>query len=509
MKLKALLVSTVLAISPLVAAPVLADDIINMATGFQIRSMDPVDQGFWMQEFGQGELLMKFQPDGSITPWLAESLVNVDDTTWIITIQDGVTFQNGAQMDVPAVLASIAYFRENSSGTQAVLPAEATFTQTGPLEITVETGVPVPELPNILAHESRLMIIDVETVLSVGDDYTQLIGAGIHTGPYRLTELTDQRMIAERFDGYWQGTPAMEGVDLRFVSDVNARILAVQNGEVDIALYPPISAAPVFAATSNLNLALGAPSTGGFMGMMDVTNGVFEEVAVRQAVMLAIDYDEIANSVFHGAKIPATGLYNPRFAWAVENYRHDVDTANTLLDEAGWVRDGETRSRDGVPLEMTLMIYPQQPDLVPLSNAVQSYLAEIGIAAQIVAVDSIREAATNDLVDWDLAMVATGTATVGAVSGFLNRHVACEGDRNYGDYCNAEMDILIDRLDETVDAAARTGILAEIQHILVEDDPYAFALTILVERALVSDAWSDYVPGVAWHHISWQTAPNP
>lgn len=504
-----ILATTALAFGTLTTLPAIAQDsVINMATGFQIRSMDPVEQGFWMQEFGQGELLMKFQPDGSVTPWLAESLTRVDDTTWIIAVNDGVTFQNGAAMDVPAVLASIAYFRDRSSGTLAVLPAGATFTQTGPLEITVQTGVPVPELPNILAHESRLMIIDVETVLAAGDDWARLIGAGIHTGPYRLVELDDQRMVAERYDGYWQGQPAMEGVELRFVSDVSARILAVQNGEVDIALYPPISAAPVFAATPNLNLALGAPSTGGFMGMMNVSDGPFEDIAVRKAVMEAINYEEMANAVFHGAKIPATGLYNPRFAWAVENYSFDVGAANAQLDAAGWVRDGDTRTRNGETLDLTLMIYPQQPDLVPLSNAVQAYLAEIGIASNIISVDSIRESTLNDLVEWDLAMVATGTATVGAVSGFLNRHVACDGDRNYGGYCNAEMDGLIDRLDETVDPDARAAILADVQAILVDEDPYAFALTILVERALVSDAWSDYVPGVAWHHISWQTAPN-
>ncbi|MDE0851333.1 ABC transporter substrate-binding protein [Yoonia sp.] len=509
MKFRSLVTGSALALGAFTAMPVLAEDtIINIATGFQIRSMDPVEQGFWMQEFGQGELLMKFQPDATITPWLAESLTRADDTTWIITIHDGVTFQNGRAMDVPAVLASIAYFREHSSGTQAVLPVEATFTQTGPLEITVQTGVPVPELPNILAHESRLMIIDVETVLATEENYDQLIGAGIHTGPYRLVELNDQRMVAERFDGYWQGQPAMEGVELRFVSDVNARILAVQNGEIDIALYPPISAAPVFAATPNLNLVLGAPSTGGFMGMMNVTDGPFEDVAVRKAVMEAINYEEIANAIFHDAKIPATGLYNPRFDWAVENYTFDVDGANARLDAAGWVRDGDTRSRDGETLDLTLMIYPQQPDLVPLSNAVQAYLSQIGILSSIVSVDSVRESTLNNLVEWDLAMVATGTATVGAVSGFLNRHVACEGDRNYGGYCNEQMDVLIDRLDETVNLTDRTAILADIQAILVDDDPYAFALTILVERALVSDAWSEYVPGVAWHHISWQTAPN-
>jgi peptide/nickel transport system substrate-binding protein len=505
MRLTSLLLGGALALG---GAPALADDILRMATSFQIRSMDPVEQGFWMQEFGQGELLMQFQPDGTITPWLAESLEREGDLTWILTIRDGVTFQNGRPMDVPAVLEAIAYHRERNPGTQAVLPEAATFTQTGPREITVETGVPVPELPSILAHEGRLMILDVGPVLAAGEDWEALEGAGIHTGPYRLVDLDDRRMIAERFEGYWRGTPAMAGVELRFVPDASARILAVQNGEVDIALYPPISAAPVFAVTPNVNLALGAPSTGGFLAAMDVSDGAFEEIAVRRAVMLAVDYEELARDVFHGAKLPATGLYNPRFPWAVENYRHDVTEANAILDAAGWLREGDTRTRDGETLAVTILIYPQQPDLVPLSTAMQAYLAEIGIVSEIVSVDNITEATARDLVPWDLALVAAGTATVGAVSDFLNRYVACGGDRNYGGYCNERVEELIARLDVTVEEDARHEMLREIQRVLVEEDPYVFNATILIERALVSDAWSNYVPAVAWNHVKWDTAPD-
>ena len=190
------------------------------------------------------------------------------------------------------------------------------------------------------------------------------------------------------------------------------------------------------------------------------------------------------------------------------SYRHDVDKANALLDAAGWVRDRDTRKRDGKTLSITIMIYPQQPDLVPLSNAMQSYLAEIGVASKVVSVDSVREAAMNDLVEWDLALSATGTATVGSVSGFLNRYVSCDGDRNYGGYCNDRVQDLITALDVTVDEERRYDMLREIQTIVAEDDPYIFNLTILKERALVSDAWSDYVPAVAWNHIKWDTAPN-
>lgn len=490
------------------ALPAAADDVIDMATSFAIRSMDPVDQGFWMQEFGQGELLMQFQPDGSIAPWLAESLERVDDTTWVITIRDGVRFQNGRPMDVPAVLEAIAYHRERNEGTKAVLPEEAVFTQTGPREITVETGRPVPELPSILAHESRLMVIDVEAVLAAGDDFEALEGAGIHTGPYTLVSLDDSRMVAERHDDYWRGTPAMAGVELRFVPDESARILAVQNGEVDIALYPPISAKPVFDATPGLELALGAVSTGGFVAFMHVEEEPLSEVPVRRALMKAIDYHELAEAVFHGAKAPATGLYNPAFPWAVENYEHDPEEAARLLEEAGWTLDGDRRTRDGEALELTVLIYPQQPDLGPLSSAMQGYLAEIGVGMEIVSVDSVGDAALGDVVEWDVAISATGTATVGSVSGFLNQYVACEGGRNYGGYCNEAVDALIEELDRTVEEEARHEMLREVQRVLVEEDPYAFNLTLLIERALVGEGWSSYVPGVAWNHVKWDTGPD-
>ncbi|MEN9061879.1 hypothetical protein [Ponticoccus litoralis] len=71
-----------------------ADQPIRIITSFQIDSMDPESEGFWFQEFGVAELLMEFQPDGTVAPWLAESLTQVDDLTWVITLNGGVTFHN-------------------------------------------------------------------------------------------------------------------------------------------------------------------------------------------------------------------------------------------------------------------------------------------------------------------------------------------------------------------------------------------------------------------------------
>ena len=485
-----------------------ADQPIRVITSFRIDSMDPEAKGYWFQEFGVGELLMEFKPDGTVAPWLAKSLTQVDDLTWVIALNEGVTFQNGRAMDAEAVKEVMDFRLATKPALQGLLPSGTRFDVTGPLEITVSTSAPVPELPNILAHESYFLIYDRQAVEAVGEDWEALEHAGIYTGPFEVEDLTDTALIATRNENYWRGQPAMPGVTVSFVSDLNARVLAVQNGESDIALYPQVSAKPVYDATPNVNLALGPISTGGYSAYMNVSDGPFEDVAIRKAFMKSIDYAEMAKTVFRGATAEAQGLYNMSFPWAVANYEYDPDEAAELLDAAGWVLEGDIRMKDGKALSLDIVIYPQQPDLAPMSNALQSYLRAIGVGSDIISVDSVSEAITSGSVDWDVALLGNGTATVGAVQGFLSRYLVTGADRNYAGYSNPEMDELIATLSTAADSEVRTGILQKIQRILVEEDPYIFNVTMLRERALVSDAWLSYVPGVAWRHIGWQTAPD-
>jgi len=485
-----------------------ADQPIRVITSFKIDSMDPEAEGFWFQEFGVAELLMEFRPDGSVAPWLAKSLTQVNDTTWTITLNAGVNFQNGRAMDATAVKEVMDFRLANKASLKGILPPETKFEVTGPLEITVSTTSPVPELPNILAHESYFLIYDLKTVNAVNEDWEALEDAGIYTGPFEVADLSDAALTATRNKDYWRGLPAMSGVNVRFVTDLNARVLAIQNNEADIALYPQVSAKPVYDATPNVNLALGPVSTGGYGVYMNTEVGPLTDVDVRRALMKSIDYAEVAETVFRGATAQAEGLYNMSFPWAEANYEYDPTEAAELLDGAGWVLDGGARMKDGETLSFDIVIYPQQPDLVPMSNALQSYLRKLGIASKIISVDSVGDAITSGAIDWDVALLGNGSATVGAVQGFLTSYLSTGSDRNYAGYSNDELDGLIATLASEGDTNARNDILRQIQHILVEKDPYIFNMTMLRERALVSDAWSTYQPGVAWRHIGWQTAPD-
>lgn len=480
---------------------------LRIVTSFAIDSMDPWNQGFWLQEFGQAELLMRFREDGQHHPWLAEDLALQNDTTWVITLRDGLSFQNGKPVDAGAVKAAIDAAREHSAAAQGSVPAGAAFDVTGPLELTVTTPEPWPELPGVLADESVFLVLDAEAVAAADEDWSQLVGAGIYTGPYKVTGLTEQAMQAEAYADYWQGTPALPALSVSFVRDPNARILAVQNNEADIALYPPLAARAAVDATPGVHFNVGAVSTGGFTGYMNL-EGILADVELRRAVLLATDYREIADDVFRGGVAQATSLYASNLPWAQENYTTDLEAARARLSAAGWTpgNDG-IRRKNGEPLRVVLAIYPQQPDLVPLSTAVQAQYERVGIKAEVVSFDGINDALKNSANQWDIAMVSTGTAGWGRVGGFLGNYVLADGRRNFGGYDNAEVNDLIRELDTELATERRTEILHRLQSILWEEDPYVFSYHINRGRVIVNDRYDCYEPGFALYHVSWQTAP--
>lgn len=504
---RALAATLALGLAPGLAA---ADDAapLRIVTSFSIDSMNPWEDGFWMQEFGQAELLMQFREDGEHHPWLLAGLDNPEPTSWVMTLRPDVTFQNGNPADAEAILAAIAAAREHSASARAELPEDAVFAQTGPLEITVTTDQPWAELPGVLADESIFLILDAATVAAAGDDWESLTTAGIYTGPYQVTSLTEDAMLSEAYADYWQGTPALPGVEVRFVPDANARILAVQNDEADLALYPPLAAMPAVQATPGVHFNLGVPSTGGYVGYMNVSHGALEDVAVRRAVLLAVDYHEIAHDVFRDAVGEATSFYAQSFPWTLENYQTDRDEAARLLDDAGWIAGADgMRSRDGQTLSITLAIYPQQPDLVPLATVLQAQLATVGIAADVVSFDGINDALMNPANAWDLALLSNSPAGWGKVQGFLTSYVTADGRRNFGGYDNPEVTQAIAALQHTTDAEARIELLHRLQVILHEEDPYVFSLTISKGRVVVNDRYECYQPGFTIFHVSWQTAP--
>lgn len=485
-----------------------ADGPLRIITSFAVGSLDPIEEGFWMPEFGVAETPMRRGDDGRIEPWAIAALRRTSPTSWTLALRDGVTFQNGKPLDAGALLALMRRQLAKSSSAQSVLDG-ARLRRAGDRAVTLTTRAPDAAVPDYLADESVFPIYDVDAVEAAGTDVASLAGKGIYTGPYAVASLDAQRLVLERYDGYWQGRPPLPGVTVRFVVDPQARILAVRNGEADLALYPPTEVKQTLEGSDDAFYRTPPRDQANITMPFNLRRAPFDDARVRRAFLLGIDYEAIANDVMDGAYDVATGMYPSWASFAVRNLRTDPAAAARLLDEAGWRRGGDgVRERGGRPLRVRYLTYPQQPDARAVAIAIQAQLREVGFDVEVRQVEDIT-AAFEEPDGWDTGGTFSGTlGFYGQPEPFLRRYLVSGGSSNYGAISDPALDRLIARLARTFDDDARAPILADIQRIVVEREAYLGFPTFKRFPVVAGPAYRDYEPSPSLNHVTFETAPD-
>ncbi|MCU1504061.1 MAG: Peptide/nickel transport system substrate-binding protein [Ilumatobacteraceae bacterium] len=468
--------------SPAATPALPARDSLIIATSFAIDDLDPLNNGFWAPEFGYGDLLMRPLPGGELEPWVLRSLEHTDPTTWTLTLRPDVTFGNGTSLDGPALAALLTWQLANNEAVKPLL-THATAVSTGPLTVELTTTAPAPNVPSLLADESGFNLFDLPTYLAHRDHSAELVDAKIYVGPYTVTGLGADEMDLVPTPGYYGGTPALKTLTVKFVPDADARIKAVQTGEADIALYPPTAAARQLANRTDAYFIEGAPGTGvgGQELYVNLRTPAMSDVLVRQALQHAIDYGQIAAEVLNGLYDEAIGLYPAFEPYAQHDLEFDQVKAGQLLGQAGWVEPagGGTRTKNGTVLSLTVLTYPQQPDIGVVAVAVQAQLKAVGIDLQIKQVDDIY-AAMQEPSGWDFgisndsALDFTGTDPVKK----LVETYATGGITNFGGISDLELDRIIATLQTTTDDAIRTDLLHQAQTLIVTTKAYGWFLNL-------------------------------
>lgn len=108
-----------------------------------------------------------------------------------------------------------------------------------------------------------------------------------------------------------------------------------------------------------------------------------QDIRFRQALSLAIDRDEIIESVYYGF------ASKPLVSVGEEFSQYDVARANALLDEMGLTERGANGMRmvDGQPFSILLEHGAHAPDLAPVAELVSEHLKDIGIDVQVKQID--------------------------------------------------------------------------------------------------------------------------
>lgn len=289
---------------------------------------------FMMQlQYQLRNCLIEIGSDGKLVPELATEWGSNDALTeWTFKLRDGVEFHNGKTMAADDVVWSLNLHRgpQTISEAKALFAAVSDITATAPDEVKVTLSAPNAGFPSLLALINMLIV--------PADDMD--FGKGIGTGGYTLDSYEPGiGSRVTRFPNYWkQGRAHFDGVELRCIADGNARTTALQTGEIDAMAFVDTTTAGLLETLPGINL-IQTKGKQHYALSMNCKDPLFTDPDVRMAMKLAIDRQEILDTILSGYGSiandqPISDAYeyhDPDLA----QHSFDPDKARSLLQKAG------------------------------------------------------------------------------------------------------------------------------------------------------------------------------
>lgn len=420
---------------------------------------------------------------GELQPAIAEKWeVSEDGKALTFHLRDNAFFHGGRQVLADDVKYSID--RILNPDTHA--PRAGSFQSIEEIVVvdpqTVEIQLKQPDAGLLtMLSTAASSIVDKDVVDAGGLNGT--VDGG--SGPFKLGErVAGQRITLDAHDKYWEkGVPYLEGIDIGFNPDDNARASAVRSGTVDFLWR----AAPEFAESLKEDEKLKWYGGAGSLSLhlqMNASKAPFDDERVRQAVFHALDRQELLDVANSGLGTVLNGGYLPEGRWGALKKpvygEPNLEKAKSLLAEAGLPEGFET----------SLIVISTSAFQVRQAEVEQQQLAKIGIKVTIESLEAT--VATERAKSGDFEMFQSGFGLTYDPDERFTASYLEGGGLNYGGWSDAEYEALIVEARSELDRDAREGLYEQAEQILAERGPSAFTF---VDANF--DIVQDYVMGYA------------
>jgi peptide/nickel transport system substrate-binding protein len=292
--------------------------------------------------------------EGEYVPYLAQAVEPNDDfTEWTITVRDGVKFHDGTDLTAEVVKNNLDAYR-GAEGDHARSPLLFLFVLdniesvevSGESDVVVSMKVPWVGFPAFLYSSGRLGITAQAQLDNTESCQTDLIG----TGPFKLESPSDwtqgRQFRAVKNPDYWQIAPDGEPYpyldELIFepVLESEQRVNALQTNDLQMAH---------FSASDDLISMRDFKESGELRTYESTVNGEvtfiqmnesrppLDDLRIRQAISLAIDFGDYNDTIGRGILEPANGVFAPGSPGYVEDTGYpteaNLEEAQALVDE--------------------------------------------------------------------------------------------------------------------------------------------------------------------------------
>ncbi|GAA5034753.1 ABC transporter substrate-binding protein [Microbacterium fluvii] len=336
-------------------------------------------------------------------PLLAKSWEQPDDTTYVFTLEEGVTFHDGTDFNAEAVCynfdrqnaftgvaasQSMAYywgvimrgFGDDSIYDSCTADSDTQATIT--LKQPFAGFIPALSLPSFsIQSPTALEKYGADEVggteeAPVQSEYGQ--GHPTGTGPFVFDSISPgEQVVLKANADYWGEQGQVQEVIFKVIADTTARRQALEAGSIDG--YDLVAPADLQALDdAGFSLVNREPFNVLYLGINQAAEGL-DDIKVRQAIAYAIDKDALISQVLPEGTEAATQFMPPAvIGWneSVTTYDYDPAKAEELLAEAGYDESNPLEITFNYPVNISR---PYMPNPEQIFTNLSSQLEAVGI----------------------------------------------------------------------------------------------------------------------------------
>lgn len=439
----------------------------------------------------------------SIVPELAESWT-LDDAKTKLTfkLRTGVSWHDGKPFTAKDVACTWDLINGVTEGARKS-PRKIWYDNVEKVSADSDTQVTF----HLKAQQSSLLILLASGLTPIypchvpaKDMRTNPIG----TGPFKLAEFRrNENVKLVRNPNYWKkGLPYLDAIDFRIIPSRSTRILAFIAGEFDLTFVDDVTIALL------KDVAVRAPKAicdlnpaGTYANVMVNRNAPpFNDPKIRAAMTLTFDRKAFIDIMGEGKlAIGGAMMPLPEGQWgmpaavqaALPGYSPDIEKSRAegrkIMEGLGYSKEKPLR----IKVTTRALDAYKDPAVILVDQ-----LRHIHIEAELFVADSTVWYNVMQKKDYTVALNVTGVGVDDPDANFVENYY-CKSERNFTNYCNAEVDKLIAEQSRQPDLAKRKEIVWSIERHLVED-----AARPVLFHSRNGTCWYPQVKGLVRHQNS-------
>lgn len=384
-------------------APTYAIDTLTVGTTAAIETAVFGEYNFDMLASGVSELPLVYQDTkGEYHPLLA-TYATEDAATWTYTIQDGMTWSDGAPVTAEDILFTLQYDQANGSAN-----FEAQTGEDGKVTEAKYTGYSLSDdkmsisltlaSPNVRELSNMTSFRVMPKHIYEGKDTVSEAEGRITCGPYVLESFNKEAgTITFAVNEYYPQKPNVEKIVYQLFGNEDTMYLALQQGDIDMVWAYSTGVAgtyqDVLSTDTNVSLVNVAAANAPAVLAFNNAKGLFSDENLRQAVSYALNYEEF--KTYFGsayAEIPNRGFVPSTTVGYTDTEKLTTDTAKAdeYMKAAGYTEknaDGFYVNADGAAAAFTLTVNAAKETHVGYAEMIKTQLETFGIQVNLDAVD--------------------------------------------------------------------------------------------------------------------------